>query len=289
MNYLGTPQSWSINSNRYTYTGREWDDSSKLFHFRARWYEPILGRFVGRDPLEYVQEVGLYNAHLPLHGVDPFGEDWHHLLSWHWVDEFDALGFDINSPEYGWMLSGELHRRLHPAWNDDWEEFFEGFEAAGKCPTRDDVESQLVQMLADPRYWPILEQGKQATTRAPREFAKRGWTRIRCELGKLKSTSRLRKGKKFLEIMGALGIADALADPAFAVCGGCDEELRQFINKLDSFGRHQNMNRCMDAAEALRQLLKCIGTDESLAALQYIRLVTEICAPLGCKRFWGPL
>jgi RHS repeat-associated protein len=57
-----TPQSSTL-SNRYTYTGREWDASLSLHHFRARWMSPSAGRFLGRDPIGYEgSEWGLYEA-----------------------------------------------------------------------------------------------------------------------------------------------------------------------------------------------------------------------------------
>jgi RHS repeat-associated protein len=40
-------------NNRYTYTGREWDATLGLHHFRARWMSPSAGRFLGRDPIGY--------------------------------------------------------------------------------------------------------------------------------------------------------------------------------------------------------------------------------------------
>ena len=40
-------------NNRYTYTGREWDATLGLHHFRARWKSPIAGRFLTRDPIGY--------------------------------------------------------------------------------------------------------------------------------------------------------------------------------------------------------------------------------------------
>jgi RHS repeat-associated protein len=39
--------------NRYTYTGREWDETLGLHHFRARWMSPLAGRFLGRDPIGF--------------------------------------------------------------------------------------------------------------------------------------------------------------------------------------------------------------------------------------------
>ena len=34
----------------YAYTGREWDVDAGLYYYRARWYDPATGRFVGDDP-----------------------------------------------------------------------------------------------------------------------------------------------------------------------------------------------------------------------------------------------
>jgi RHS repeat-associated protein len=54
------PQSSTL-SNRYSYTGREWDATLGLHHFRARWMSPNAGRFLGRDPIGYEgSEWGLY-------------------------------------------------------------------------------------------------------------------------------------------------------------------------------------------------------------------------------------
>jgi len=38
-------------ANPYTYTGREVDAESGLYHYRARYYDPTIGRFITEDPL----------------------------------------------------------------------------------------------------------------------------------------------------------------------------------------------------------------------------------------------
>jgi RHS repeat-associated protein len=72
---LGIPTLWPTNANRYLFTGREWDDTTKLFHVRARWYEPLLGRFVSRDPLEYIDGMSMYRGYFVPNVVDPLGKD----------------------------------------------------------------------------------------------------------------------------------------------------------------------------------------------------------------------
>ena len=70
----GTVRSSSTYANRYTYTGREWDADLRLYHFRARWYDPATGGFVTRDPLGYVDGMSLYRGYFGVKNVDPTGE-----------------------------------------------------------------------------------------------------------------------------------------------------------------------------------------------------------------------
>src|SRR6056297_1058378 len=49
----GTVLADSAEDNRYTYTGREWDEGLGLYHFRARMYDAGSGRFLGRDPIGF--------------------------------------------------------------------------------------------------------------------------------------------------------------------------------------------------------------------------------------------
>jgi RHS repeat-associated protein len=57
----GSVLSSSAINNRYTYTGREWDQTLGLYHFRARWMSGLAGRFMGRDAIGYEgSEWGLY-------------------------------------------------------------------------------------------------------------------------------------------------------------------------------------------------------------------------------------
>ncbi len=60
-------------ANTTTFTGRRWDDDTELFYFRARYFDSSNGRFVGRDPLNYVDGMSLYRGYFSPLGVDPFG------------------------------------------------------------------------------------------------------------------------------------------------------------------------------------------------------------------------
>ena len=75
-NAAGTTLSSSAKAIRYSYTGREWDASLELHHFRARWMSGVSGRFCSKDPLGLaLDEFNLYclNESNPFSFVDPSG------------------------------------------------------------------------------------------------------------------------------------------------------------------------------------------------------------------------
>lgn len=67
--------------NPYTYTGREWDKELGLYYYRARYYDPMEGRFVSKDPIGFAGgNVNLFSyvANSPTGWVDPWGYfPWH--------------------------------------------------------------------------------------------------------------------------------------------------------------------------------------------------------------------
>jgi RHS repeat-associated protein len=62
--------------NPWTYTGRQFDEETGLYHYRARTYDPIKGRFLSRDPLGYIDGLNLYEyvRNNPTGALDPWGE-----------------------------------------------------------------------------------------------------------------------------------------------------------------------------------------------------------------------
>jgi len=87
--------------NPYGYTGRELDSESSLFFYRARYYDPAIGRFLSQDPVPFA-EGGDTNAYAyvrnnPVNVIDPTGE-----IAWFIAPIIGGLvggGIDL-----GWQL-----------------------------------------------------------------------------------------------------------------------------------------------------------------------------------------
>ncbi len=61
--------------NRFRYTGREWDEETGLYYYRARYYDPTLGRFISGDPIGFKGGVNFYGyvGNNPAFFTDPSG------------------------------------------------------------------------------------------------------------------------------------------------------------------------------------------------------------------------
>jgi len=82
----GQPQTTDPLGQHWGFTGRFLDEESGLNYYRARYYDPTLGRFVQRDPLGYVAGPSLYAyvSSSPQNATDPPG-----------VKEFNIQGDQI--------------------------------------------------------------------------------------------------------------------------------------------------------------------------------------------------
>ena len=55
------PSSDKYLENPFTYTGREYDVETGLYYYRARYYNPEIGRFISEDPIGFVElETNFY-------------------------------------------------------------------------------------------------------------------------------------------------------------------------------------------------------------------------------------
>lgn len=82
-------------SKPYAFTGREWDKETGLYYCRARYYDPMEGRFISKDPIGFVGgDVNLYGyvQNNPVNLFDPYG-----LASTPVVDILNGLEFGFRA------------------------------------------------------------------------------------------------------------------------------------------------------------------------------------------------
>src|SRR5579859_4543888 len=62
--------------NSFRYTGREWDAETSLYYYRARYYDPAVGRLMSEDPIGFDIDLSFYRyvRNNPLVYSDPMGE-----------------------------------------------------------------------------------------------------------------------------------------------------------------------------------------------------------------------
>jgi RHS repeat-associated protein len=83
----GNKISKSSIGNNILFHGREYDTELNLYYFRARYYDPIMGRFLQTDPMGYADSMNLYQGFNmnPVNFIDPFGKQ-------HWIIEEELAG-----------------------------------------------------------------------------------------------------------------------------------------------------------------------------------------------------
>lgn len=61
--------------NNYMFTARRYDPETKLYHYRARMYNPTIGKFLQTDPVGYADGLNWYAycGNNPITSVDPMG------------------------------------------------------------------------------------------------------------------------------------------------------------------------------------------------------------------------
>jgi len=64
-------------TNPFQYTAREFDPETSLYYYRARYYDPNVGRFLSEDPLQFVAGINFYPYALnaPVNLRDPSGKN----------------------------------------------------------------------------------------------------------------------------------------------------------------------------------------------------------------------
>ena len=98
----GMPMDESALGNRIAFQGREIAWTTGLYNFRARWYDPITGRWLSKDPIGISGGLNQYAFvdNNPVNGIDPFGlyNIWNPAtwgvangVGYRWYDSFNPL------------------------------------------------------------------------------------------------------------------------------------------------------------------------------------------------------
>ena len=75
---FGQPRPTTGFRNSYQFTGREWDKETGLYYYRLRYYDPMEGIFISKDPIGFAGgDVNLfgYVQNNPVNWIDPTGLD----------------------------------------------------------------------------------------------------------------------------------------------------------------------------------------------------------------------
>ncbi len=98
----GTP-----NPNPFRFTGRE-DDSTGLYYYRARYYDPTKSRFVHEDPIGLAGgslNLYAYSLNAPLTHIDPLGTD---VFAVGWGGSYFLGSLSQSGPNRGYAVQGSL-------------------------------------------------------------------------------------------------------------------------------------------------------------------------------------
>lgn len=97
----------SFPSFEYIFTGRRYDPESELYFYRARYYNPALGRFLQRDPILYKESMNIYE-----------------YVRSNSINRLDPTGLDSNAANEARGALGKIHSRhagyIYYETNDGW-------------------------------------------------------------------------------------------------------------------------------------------------------------------------
>ncbi len=127
--------SWPIQP--FTYTSREWDKETGLYYYRARYYDPMEGRFISKDPIGFRGGINLYSyvKNNPIRYRDPYG----------------LFGWDTVAGKLGPYLVEKIIKKLGSTFLDNITKKIFGDPQAG-LDNGADYENQQLELLKVDRF-----------------------------------------------------------------------------------------------------------------------------------------
>ena len=106
----------------YTFTSREFDPETALYHYRERTLDPVIGRFHQEDPLGFLGDLNLYSyvTNDPVSFTDPYGllfglpagESYGEAATQFWADKY------IQTGNFTYAVMGSLSALWTPETSD---------------------------------------------------------------------------------------------------------------------------------------------------------------------------
>ena len=150
----------------FGFTGRERDVESDFNYYRARYYDPVSGRFISQDPISFAAgDANLYRyvGNTPTTYTDPSGllalEDGHHVIP---RAIWDLFGFD---PEIANEIWNSKNARIFPT-PPSHNQTGHGDRTGYSAHIIDEMNEQLECFMTD------REKNRGMSKRRQREFAK---------------------------------------------------------------------------------------------------------------------
>jgi RHS repeat-associated protein len=155
--------------NRYRFSSQEWNDSAGLYYFGRRFYDPILQRWINRDPIEEQGGLNLYGFvgndavnWVDLLGLSPTPNQLtdHHDFPKRFEYQFADMGINVHDKQNLTTLPWFAHQGLGKDYEDEWDEFFDQPRTAADVPA---ARQLLKDLQNSPRYSDIYALGQPAT------------------------------------------------------------------------------------------------------------------------------
>jgi len=128
----------SVVGNPFMFTGRRFDDETGLYYYRARYYDPYIGRFLQTDPIRYAAGLNLYTycGNNPIYWVDPWGLSRYWRWGWwdvitFWPHAWFEFGNQIGDAAFKVPNVIRQPEIIRQQWNKQLEDISEG----GPVPT----------------------------------------------------------------------------------------------------------------------------------------------------------